>query len=127
MDKKYSIRVISESKIVEVDFGSFVSLDLIEEILNQLREYIAEGYQIKLIGYISRKYNYIKAFTLALSLFGKEDRIIFENKAKFSKAERKLKKEQMQELRRRGYNAKKISEELGVPLKTIYRWLKEDR
>ncbi|MCQ5337089.1 MAG: helix-turn-helix domain-containing protein [Candidatus Methanomethylicia archaeon] len=127
MDKKYSIRVISESKIVEVDFGSFVSLDLIEEILNQLREYIAEGYQIKLIGYISREYNYIKAFTLALSLFGKEDRIIFENKAKFSKAERKLKKEQMQELRRRGYNAKKISEELGVPLKTIYRWLKEDK
>jgi hypothetical protein len=127
MDKKYSIRVISESKIVEVDFGSFVSLDLIEEILNQLREYIAEGYQIKLIGYISREYNYIKAFTLALSLFGKEDRIIFENKAKFSKAERKLKKEQMQELRRRGYNAKKLSEELGVPLKTIYRWLKEDK
>ncbi|MCQ5341022.1 MAG: helix-turn-helix domain-containing protein [Candidatus Methanomethylicia archaeon] len=127
MDKKYSIKVISESKIVEVDFGSFVSLDLIEEILNQLREYIAEGYQIKLIGYISREYNYIKAFTLALSLFGKEDRIIFENKAKFSKAERKLKKEQMQELRRRGYNAKKISEELGVPLKTIYRWLKEDK
>ncbi len=126
MNRKYSIKVISESKIVEVEFGLFISLDLIEEVLNQLRKYIAEDYQIKLIGYISREYNYIKAFTLALSLFGKEDRIIFENKAKFSKAERRSKKRQMQELKRIGYNAKQISEELGIPLKTIYRWLKEE-
>jgi hypothetical protein len=32
----------------------------------------------------------------------------------------------MQELRSKGYNAKQMSEELGVPLKTIYRWLKEE-
>ncbi|MCC6012904.1 MAG: helix-turn-helix domain-containing protein [Candidatus Verstraetearchaeota archaeon] len=125
-NKKYSIKILSESKIIEVDFRTYLSFDTVEEVLNQLREYIAEDYRIKIMGYINREYNYIKAFMLALSLFGKEDRIIFENKAKFSKAERRLKKERIQELRRMGYSAKQISEELGVPLKTIYRWLKEE-
>jgi len=127
MNRGYSIEVKSESKTVEVEFGPSISFDMVEEVLNQLRGYIAEDYRIKLIGYINREYNYIKAFTLALSLFGKEDRVIFENKAKFNKAERRLKKRQIQELRSMGYNAKQMSEELGVPLKTIYRWLKEDR
>jgi len=126
MNKGYSIEVKSESKTVEVEFGPSISFDMVEEVLNQLRGYIAEDYRIKLIGYINREYNYIKAFTLALSLFGKEDRVIFENKAKFNKAERRLKKRQIQELRSMGYNAKQMSEELGVPLKTIYRWLKEE-
>jgi translation initiation factor IF-3 len=126
MNKGYSIEVKSESKMVEVAFGPSISFDMVEEVLNQLRKYIAEDYRIKLVGYISREYNYLKAFTLALSLFGKEDRVIFENKAKFNKAERRLKKRQMQELRSKGYNAKQTSEELGVPLKTIYRWLKEE-
>jgi transposase len=63
---------------------------------------------------------------LALSLFGNENRIIFENKAKFRRAERKIKRRQMQELKSKGYNAKQISEELDVPLKTIYRWFKEE-
>jgi hypothetical protein len=125
-NKKYSIKILSESKIIEVDFRTYLSFDTVEEVLNQLREYIAKDYRIKIMGYINREYNYIKAFMLALSLFGKEDRIIFENKAKFSKAERRLKKERIQELRRMGYSAKQISEELGVPLKTIYRWLKEE-
>ncbi|MCL7393147.1 MAG: hypothetical protein LZ170_06110 [Thaumarchaeota archaeon] len=126
MNRGYSIEVKSESKTVEVEFGPSISFDMVEEVLNQLRGYIAEDYRIKLIGYINREYNYIKAFTLALSLFGKEDRVIFENKAKFNKAERRLKKRQIQELRSMGYNAKQMSEELGVPLKTIYRWLKEE-
>jgi hypothetical protein len=125
MNIRYAIEVKSESKIVKVEFGPSISFDMIEEVLNQLRKYIAEDYRIKLIGYINREYNYLKAFTLALSLFGKEDRVIFENKAKFNKAERRLKKRQIQELRSMGYNAKQISEELSVPLKTIYRWLKE--
>jgi hypothetical protein len=126
MNRSYSIEVKSESKMVKVEFGPSISFDMVEEVLNQLRKYIAEDYRVKLIGYISREHNYLKAFTLALSLFGKEDRVIFENKAKFNKAERRLKKRQMQELRIKGYKAKQMSEALGVPLKTIYRWLKEE-
>ncbi|MGC8998438.1 MAG: helix-turn-helix domain-containing protein [Candidatus Bathyarchaeia archaeon] len=125
MSRRYSIEVKSESKMVEVEFGPSISFDMVEEALNQLRKYVAEDYRIKLIGYINREYNYLKAFMLALSLFGKEDRVIFENKARFNKAERRLKKRQMQELKSKGYSAKQISENLGVPLKTIYRWLKE--
>ncbi|MEM1588297.1 MAG: helix-turn-helix domain-containing protein [Candidatus Bathyarchaeia archaeon] len=126
IDKKYSIEVNSEAKIIEVKFASSINFDMVEETLNQLKNYIAENYSIKLIGYINKDYNYIKAFMLALSLFGNEKRIIFENKAKFRKAERKLLKKQMQELRREGYKAKQISEKLGVPLKTIYRWFNEE-
>lgn len=124
--RAYSIEVRSESKMVEVKFGSTISFDMIEEVLNQLRNYIAEDYRIKLIGYLNREYNYLRAFMLALSLFGNEGRVIFENKAKFNKAERRLRKKRMLELRSKGYNAKQISEELDVPLKTIYRWLKEE-
>jgi hypothetical protein len=126
MNRSYSVEVDSESKVVEVELRTPISLDIVEEVLNQLRKYIAEDYRIKVIGYITREYNYLKAFTLALSLFGKEDRVIFENKARFNRAERRLKKKQMRELRSKGYSAKQISEALGVPLKTIYRWLKEE-
>ncbi|MEM3672879.1 MAG: helix-turn-helix domain-containing protein [Candidatus Bathyarchaeia archaeon] len=125
INKGYSIEIKSESKTVEVNFTSAISFDMVEEALNQLRKYIAEDYRIKLIGYINREYNYLRAFMLALSLFGNESRVIFVNKARFNRAERRLKKRQMQELRSKGYNVKQISEELGVPLKTIYRWLME--
>jgi hypothetical protein len=124
--KEYSIEVIPENKIIEVKFASAISFDKLEEAINQLRSYIAENYCIKLIGYINKEFNYLKAFMLALSLFGNENRIIFENKAKFRRAERKIKRRQMQELKSKGYNAKQISEELDVPLKTIYRWFKEE-
>jgi hypothetical protein len=126
MNRSYSVEVDSESKVVEVELRTPISLDIVEEVLNQLRKYIAEDYRIKVIGYITREYNYLKAFTLALSLFGKEDHVVFENKARFNRAERRLKKKQLQELRSKGYNAKQMSEALGVPLKTIYRWLKEE-
>lgn len=124
--KEYSIEVIPENKIIEVKFASAISFDKLEEAINQLRNYIAENYCIKLIGYINKEFNYLKAFMLALSLFGNENRIIFENKAKFRRAERKIKRKQMQELKSKGYNAKQISKELNVPLKTIYRWFKEE-
>ncbi len=126
-ENRYRIEVKTEDMLVEVTFVSSVSFDLIEHVLDQLRNYIIEGYQIKLFGYINRKCNYLRAFMLALSLFGKEDRISFINKARFSKAERRKSRILMLELRRRGYTAKQISEELGVPLKTTYRWLSKER
>ncbi|MCX8170924.1 MAG: helix-turn-helix domain-containing protein [Candidatus Bathyarchaeota archaeon] len=122
---EYSIEVDSQSKVVEVTFASAITLDMVENVLNQLKKYVAENYQIKMAGYINREYKYLRAFTLALSLFGNENRIIFENKAKFRRAERRRVREQMQELRDKGYSARQISEKLNVPLKTIYRWLKE--
>ncbi len=125
-DVRYEIEVKPESALVEVRFASSPSFSLIEQVLGQLKNYISDGYQVKLFGYINRECNYLRAFMLALSLFGKEDRISFINKAKFSKAERKRSKILMQELRRKGYSAKQISKELGIPLKTTYRWLSKE-
>jgi len=121
----YTIEVKSENRTVEVTFASAITLDMLEEALSQLKTFITENYQVKIIGYINREYNYLRAFMLALSLFGNEKRVIFENKAKFRRVERKLMKKQTQELRNKGYTAKQISEKLNIPLKTIYRWLKE--
>ncbi|MEM2464514.1 MAG: helix-turn-helix domain-containing protein [Candidatus Bathyarchaeia archaeon] len=122
MENKYSLSINSAKRIVEVRLTSTVNLNLIEEILKELKQYIAEDYQIRLVGYI-RKCNYLRAFTLALSLFGHDDRIVFENKARYSKAERKEYRKVVMDLRRRGYSVKEISECLSIPLKTIYRWL----
>ncbi|MGB9960467.1 MAG: helix-turn-helix domain-containing protein [Candidatus Bathyarchaeales archaeon] len=122
---EYSIEVNSENKIVEVTFASAITLDMVEDTLKQLKKYVTENYQIKMVGYINREYNYLRAFTLALSLFGHENCVIFENKAKIKRAERRLIRKQIQELKDKGYSAKQMSEKLNVPLKTIYRWLKE--
>lgn len=62
---------------------------------------------------------------LVLSLFGNENRIILENKARYSRAERKKSKALVKELRSRGCSVKQIAEILNIPLKTIYRWLAE--
>jgi hypothetical protein len=120
---RYSIDVSPEEMLVEVRFASSVNFSLIEHVLIQLRDYIANGYRVKIIGYINKECNYLKAFTLALSLFGNDDKIFFINKARFNKAERRKSRMLVRELRSRGYSAKQISEELGVPLKTTYRWL----
>lgn len=123
--KEYSIEVKPQSKTIEVTFASAVTFDMVEDVLNQVRGYVAENYQIRIMGYVNMESNYLKAFMLGLSLFGNEDRIVFENKAKFRRAERRLIREQVQELRDKGYSAKEMSEKSNIPLKTIYRWLRE--
>ncbi|MCS7385990.1 MAG: helix-turn-helix domain-containing protein [archaeon GB-1867-005] len=122
----YTVDVKPESKVVIVTFsGSSMNFKTIQSALIQLKSYIIEGYQIKLRGYMTRKSSSLKAFMFALSLVGQENRIIFENKARYSKAERRRKRVKARELRRKGFTAKQISRELKIPLKTVYRWLKE--
>lgn len=119
---RYSVIVKPENRTVEVKFNSSVNFDLMERVLNQLRHYIAENYQIRIMGYINRDCNYLRAFMFALSLFGVEDRIVFENRSRYSKAERRKNKVLVRELRSRGYSIKQIATDLNIPLKTIYRW-----
>ncbi|MEM1581949.1 MAG: helix-turn-helix domain-containing protein [Candidatus Bathyarchaeia archaeon] len=125
-DSKYSIMVMPEVKLVEVRFTSSVNFSLMENVMSQLRDYIAENYRIKLVGYINKECNYIRAFMLALSLFGDKNRVILENRARYNKSERRKRRMQVRELRDRGYSVKQISEELNVPLKTVYRWLRRE-
>ncbi len=124
--QKYTVNIKHENKVVEVILsGSSMSFKHIKPVLNQLRNYIIEGYQIKFKGYLTRESSELKAFMFALSLFGFEDRIIFENKSRYSKADRRRKKAIAIKLRRKGLSVKEISNELDIPIKTIYRWLKE--
>ena len=125
--RRYVVEVKPEERLVEVRFTSSMNFNLVEHALNQMRAYIAKDFQIKLIGYMNRECNYLRAFTLALSLFGNEGRVIFENKSRYSKAERRKSRILMRKLREKGYSAKQISEELGIPLKTIYRWIKSEQ
>jgi len=125
--KKYSIDIKHEAKTVEITFeGSSVKFNQVAHALNQLKEYIENDYCIKLRGYWSRKCNSLKAFMFALNLFGHDDQIILENKSRYSKAERRKKRRLAGKLRRKGYTVKQISNELKVPLKTVYRWLKAE-
>ena len=125
---QYSIDIKHEAKIVEITFqGSSVKFDQVAHALDQLREYIANDYCIKLRGYWNRKCNSLKAFMFALGLFGHSDRIILESKSKYSKAERRKMREQAGKMRREGYTVKQISDQLNVPLKTVYRWLKASK
>lgn len=125
--RRYVVEVKPEERLVEVRFTSSMNFNLVEHVLNQMRAYIAKDFQIRLIGYMNRECNYLRAFTLALSLFGNEGRVIFENKSRYSKAERRKSRILMRKLREKGYSAKQISEELGIPLKTIYRWIKSEQ
>ncbi len=123
--QKYTLNIRHEHKVVEVIFGSSsMSFKHIKPILSQLKSYIIEGYQIKFKGYLTRESSELRAFMFALSLFGFENRIVFENKSRYSKADRRRKRKLAYELRNKGYSVREISEELNVPLKTVYRWLK---
>jgi len=122
----YTVDIQPESKVVIVTFsGSSMNFKAIKSALIQLKSYIIEGYQIKLRGYMTRESSSLKAFMFALSLIGQENRIILENKSRYSKAERRKMRVKARELRRKGFTAKQISRELNIPLKTVYRWIKE--
>ncbi len=124
--KNYSIDVKHGDKLVEILFTSTsVPFSSVKEALLEVKEYIAMGYRVKVKGYLYRESRALQAFTFALSLVGMEDVIVFENRARYSKAERRALRERARDMRRRGVSVKRISEELGVPLKTVYRWVKE--
>ena len=123
--KGYSIDVKHSEKLVEILFTTTsVPFSSVREALLEVKEYIAKGYRVRVRGYLYRESRMLQAFTFALSLVGMEDIIIFENKSRYSKAERRVLREKARSMRRRGMSVKQISEELRVPLKTVYRWVK---
>ena len=124
--KNYSVDVNHSGKLVEILFtGTSVPFSSVKEALLEVREYIAMGYRVRVRGYLYRESKALQAFTFALSLVGMEDTVVFENRSRYSKARRRELREKARDLRRRGMSVKRISEELGVPLKTVYRWVKE--
>jgi hypothetical protein len=120
----YDVRIDEEDKVVTVIFHNpNMTFKLIKSALMQLKSYIESDYQIKIIGYISRESSNLAAFKFALSLFGHENRIIIENKSRYHKFERRKLMEKARELRDKGLTVKQISNELNIPIKTVYRWI----
>jgi len=120
----YDVEINEKDKVVTVTFhNSNMTFKVIKSALIQLKSYIERNYQIKIIGYISKESSNLTAFKFALSLFGHENRIIIENKSKYHKFERRKLMERARELRDKGLTVKEISNELKVPIKTVYRWI----
>ncbi len=124
----YNINVRHEDKTVEILFtGTSTPFSSVKKALLEVREYIKTGYKVRVKGYMYRESRVLQAFIFALDLVGMEDVIVFENKSRYSKSRRKLLKRKAIDLRRSGMTVKEISRELHVPLKTVYRWIKEEK
>lgn len=125
--KLYGIRVYSYDKLVEITFNpSFVNFETLRKALTEVKHYIGEGYRVKLRGYSGFNTKTVEAFRFALLLLDKTDTIIFEGRSRYKKSERRRLRREAVKLMRRGYSAKRISEELRIPLKTVYRWMKTE-
>lgn len=123
--RRYTVKIRDDVKVVDIVFNSTVmNFNVIKPALKELKQFIAKGYKIKLKGYMGKRSRSIEAFQFALSLLGKDDCIVFINKSRYSKAERRKMKIRALELRMKGFSAKQISKELNIPLKTVYRWIK---
>lgn len=124
--RKYRVSVNAKEGVVEVLFeGATVSFEQVKAALTEVRGHFAKGYKIKMKGYLAKKSEALKAFMFAIDLLGQSERIVFEEKARYSKAERRARRKRAVELRSRGLSVKEISAEVGVPIKTVYRWLSE--
>jgi len=123
--KNYTVKIRNDLKVVDVIFNSTtMNFNIIKPALKELKEFIVKGYKIKLRGYINKKSRSLEAFQFALSLLNKEDCIVFINRSKYSKAERRKMKVKALNLKMKGFSVKQISKELNIPLKTVYRWVK---
>jgi len=124
----YNINIRHEDKTVEILFtGTSTPFSSVKKALLEVREYIKTGYKVKVKGYMYKESKVLQAFIFALDLVGMEDVIVFENKSRYSKSQRKLLKRKAIDLMRSGMTVKEISRELHVPLKTVYRWVKEEK
>ncbi len=127
-ERMYNISVKHGDKTVEILFtGTSTPFSSIKKALLEVREYIKTGYKVRVRGYMYKESKVLQAFIFALDLVGMEDVIVFENKSRYSKSQRKLLKRKAISLRRSGMTVKEISRELHVPLKTVYRWVKEEK
>lgn len=126
--ERYRVNVDREEGVVDLLFeGASVTFEQVRAALDEIRAHFARGYKVKIRGYLARKSEALEAFMYAVEFLGQGDRIVFEERARYSRAERRAKRTRALELRRQGRGAREISEEVGVPLKTVYRWLRELR
>ncbi|MCS7373651.1 MAG: helix-turn-helix domain-containing protein [archaeon GB-1845-036] len=126
--REYVIKLVPEERRVDVIFtGSYMNFRNVKLALLEIKEYIGKGYRVKLKGYSHRHSSDLDAFFFALKIVGYEDKIVFEEKARYSRSKRKAMMNRAIDLWERGIPVKRISEELNIPLKTVYRWISKRR
>ena len=123
--KGYEVRIKESAKVIEVTVTSTnPSFTRIKDALTEVKPYIAKGFKVVVRGYFRKRNRVLDAFLFALSLVGKGDLVVFEGRARYTRKERRELRDRARVLRARGYTVKRISEELKIPLKTVYRWVK---
>ena len=123
--KGYEVRVKESVKVIEITVASTnPSFRRIKDALAEVKPYITKGFKVVVRGYFHRHNRVLDAFLFALSLVDKEGIVVFESRARYTRRERRELRNRARELRARGYTVKRISEELKIPLKTVYRWVK---
>lgn len=124
----YKVNRLDERREVEVLFeGSTVTFKQVKEALMEVKPLFDEGYKVRIRGYLSRRSEALEALMFAIDFLGFSGRVVFEERARYHKAERRALRERVVELSRRGVSVREIASEVNVPLKTVYRWLKEGR
>ena len=124
----YKIDRREEDKVVEISLrGSSLTFEQVRGALLEVKELFDKGYKVKIKGYLSRKSEAIEAFMFAVNFLGYNERVVFEEKAKYRKKDRKVLRKKAVELSKKGLSVKDIIAEINVPMKTVYRWLKEER
>jgi len=123
--RNYEVKVKEEKKVIEITvISTNPSFRHIRDALTEVKPYISKGFRVVVRGYFNKRNRVLEAFLFALSLVGKGEVIVFKNKARYARKERKELRNKARELRTKGYTIKQISRELKIPLKTIYRWVK---
>jgi len=120
------VTVNHKQKKVNISFQKgILTFPKVREALVETKKYLDKGYQIVVEGYFSGK-DYsreVKTFLFALEVLGQEKRILFLNRAKYRKAERRKLRIKAEKLYVKGKKVKEIAQKFGIPEKTVYRWL----
>ncbi len=127
MQQAFTTTVDHRNRKVKVSLGSkILTFPVVRKALIQVKNYLEKNYQIMIEGYFAGKEysREIKAFLFALEILGKNDKVVFVDKAGYKKAERRKLKEKVEKLYVKGRRIKELSKQFKIPEKTIYRWVK---
>ena len=116
-----------KNRRVKVSLGKKVlTFPMVKKALVRVKGYLEKDYQIMVEGYFAgRGYpREVKAFLFALKMLGKENKVIFVDKAGYRKAERRKIRKRVEKLYVKGKKVKELSKQFKIPEKTIYRWVK---
>ncbi len=122
------VKVDDRGKEVKISLTRGVlTFPMVKRALTSVKGYLDRGYHVTISGYSANKElsREIKAFMFALEILGQKEKIVFVEKARFRRAERRKLKADVKALYSQGRKVKELAQQFKIPEKTIYRWIKE--